>query len=262
MRVITLLNEKGGVGKTTLATHIAMGLAHRGHRVILLDMDIQSHATLALGEEFGGGLYDLIVRYEKWEDVLRIIPPDRYAEPDAIGNAQGVLALVPSNAETRNIPEMRENDYVLVNRIKELEGRVDFVIIDTAPSASVMHTMAYLASDYVLYPTECQFLSMNGLASSIERRNIAPQQLAHIKAKTLGIIPTKYRSSTAEQKENLAILREEYGDLVWRPLAMRTIWSEAAPTSSAVWLLDHNSKAARDIEHVLNRIEGVVLNGQ
>ena len=78
MKIITLLNEKGGVGKTTLATHIAAGLAFRGFRVVLVDADPQGHATVALGLPKEPGLYDLLVRDAPFKSVLRFIPAQVY----------------------------------------------------------------------------------------------------------------------------------------------------------------------------------------
>lgn len=78
MKIITLLNEKGGVGKTTIATHIAAGLAVRGMRVLLVDADPQGHATVSLGLQKEPGLYDLLVRDATFKSVLRFIPPKAY----------------------------------------------------------------------------------------------------------------------------------------------------------------------------------------
>ena len=71
MKIVTLLNEKGGVGKTTTATHLAAGLAIRGHRVLLLDTDPQGHATVTLGNKKMPGFYDLMVRNAAFEDIVR-----------------------------------------------------------------------------------------------------------------------------------------------------------------------------------------------
>jgi chromosome partitioning protein len=78
MHVITLLNEKGGVGKTTLATHIGAGLAVRGLRVIIIDADPQGHATVSLGMQRKPGLYDLLVRDASFTSVLQQVPHETY----------------------------------------------------------------------------------------------------------------------------------------------------------------------------------------
>ena len=77
MKVITLLNEKGGVAKTTMAVHAAAGLAIKGYKVVLIDADAQGHATIALGRQKEPGFYDLIVRGAPFDKVLRRINPER-----------------------------------------------------------------------------------------------------------------------------------------------------------------------------------------
>ncbi|MEL6272148.1 MAG: AAA family ATPase, partial [Chloroflexota bacterium] len=106
MKIITLLNEKGGVGKTSLATHIAAGLALRGYKVVLADTDMQANATIALGLQPESCIYDLFVRPERtsFKDVLRPVDKQRLAPPDEVDQMTGSLFVIPSNDEARNIP--------------------------------------------------------------------------------------------------------------------------------------------------------------
>src|SRR5690606_2289735 len=123
MKVVTLLNEKGGVGKTTVATHIAAGLAIKGHRVLLADADPQGHATVMYGLTKEPGLYDLLVRNAPYQRVLRVISPELYEIP---GQAvEGKLYLLPSNVETRNIANSINNILIFRDRFLPLEGAID-----------------------------------------------------------------------------------------------------------------------------------------
>src|SRR5690606_712602 len=107
MKVITLSNEKGGVGKTTMATHVAAGLAVRGKRVLLIDADAQANATTGFGLDEEPGFYDLLVRHAKWNEVLRVLTPEAYEPPDV--KSKGLLAVLPGNGETQLIAQKIDN---------------------------------------------------------------------------------------------------------------------------------------------------------
>src|SRR5262249_26881933 len=124
MKTIVCANEKGGVGKTTLAIHLAAGLAIEGQTVILIDGDPQGHSTLGLRAKKEPQIYELMARDAEWEHVLRTVPPAVYAcdEP------KGQLMLLPSNIETKNLATMSLNAFQLRERLAEISDSVDTVI--------------------------------------------------------------------------------------------------------------------------------------
>jgi chromosome partitioning protein len=215
MKVIALTNEKGGVGKTTIALHLAAGLAMRGYKVVLVDSDPQGHATISLGLKKEPGLYDLLVRDAAFKDVLRVPPPERYQVPEQ--PSRGQLYVVPSNVETRSIPMQISDAFAVEDRFRELDGIVDVVVFDTSPTPSLLHGSIYLATDAIIYPTKCEFLSFDGLVESLTHRDmIQPTRkrwgLENIEI--MGIVPTMYRSATLVHQENLNKLRRAR-QLVW-----------------------------------------------
>lgn len=256
MKVVTLLNEKGGVGKTTLATHIAAGLAIRGARVMLLDSDPQGHATFMMGAEKAPGLYDLLVREAPFSEVMRVIAPEQYAPiPDEI---HGSLFLIPANVEVRTIPLNAPNVMVMRERLQELIGAIDVVVVDTSPTPSLLHAMIYLATDAILYPTKLELLSFDGLLESLKHRQMIQkqrQQLGIEPINVMGIIPTMYRAKTVVHKHNLDALRQRYGAGVWTPLQQRTIWTEAANERQLVFTYQPDSTAAAEAWELVQRVE-------
>lgn len=256
MKVITLLNEKGGVGKTTLAIHIAAGLAIRGYRVVLTDADPQGHATLSLGVKKEPGLYDLLVRGSPFKEVLRAAPVERYQVPDY--KPKGQLFVVPSNVETRSIPIQISDAFAVEDRFRELEDAVDVVIFDTSPTPSLLHGSIYLATDAIIYPTKCEFLSFDGLVESLTHRQmIQPtrERWGLSKIEIMGIVPTMYRSATLVHQENLNKLKSRFGKLVWPEIIMRTIWAEASSVGQLVYQFAPDSNAAREAWNLVDRVE-------
>jgi len=261
MKIITLLNEKGGVGKTTLATHIACGLAVRGMRVLLVDADPQGHATVALGLQKEPGLYDLLVRDAPFKSVLRFIPPKAYQIPGQAVNGQ--LFVLPSNVETRNIANSISDSFAVSERFHELESTIDLVIFDTSPTPSLLHGSIYIATDGVIYPTTCEYLSFDGLVESIKHRAAADthrSQWGLSSISVLGIVPTMYRTKTLEHSENLKQLQGQFGALVWEAISQRTIWAEAAAIRRPVFSFAPESQAAKDAWGLVNRVQEAIAS--
>lgn len=259
MKIITLLNEKGGVGKTTLATHIAAGLAIRGLRVTLVDADPQGHATVALGLQKEPGLYDLLVRDAPFKSVLRFIPPKSYQVGEQ--PVKGQLYVLPSNVETRNIANSISDAFAVSDRFKDLKDAIDVVIFDTSPTPSLLHGSIYIATDAIIYPTLCEYLSFDGLVESIKHRQAAQthrERWGLGPIDVMGIVPTMYRTKTLEHTENLRQLRQQFGVLVWDPIPQRTIWAEAAALRRPVFSFAPDSKAAEDAWAVVTRVEEAV----
>lgn len=256
MKIITLLNEKGGVGKTTLAIHIAAGLAIRGYRVVLADADPQGHATLSLGLKKEPGLYDLLVRGSDFKDVLRVAPLDNYQLPNQ--KPKGQLYVVPSNVETRSIPIQISDAFAVEDRFRELEEAVDVVIFDTSPTPSLLHGSIYLATDALIYPTKCEYLSFDGLVESLTHRDmIQPtrERWGLNKIDVMGIVPVMFRAATLVHQENLNKLKARFGKLVWPEVAMRTVWVEASMMGQLVYRVAPESNAAREAWVLVDHVE-------
>lgn len=261
MKIVTLLNEKGGVGKTTLAVHLAEAAAAKGKRVMLIDADPQGHATLRCGFPKAPKLYDLLVRDLEWSECSVEVPKHRYAIE---GVAGGALYLLASNVETRNIAGSIDDVAKLGRRIDELfeDDLVDLVFIDTSPTPSLLHATIYYATDGVIFPTALAYMSFDGLnmgmlhkqgadAGRKNRFQMPPIQL-------LGIVPIMSRLGTKEQIDNLAELKKQYGDSVWADLPLRTLWTETESRALPVWLLDPRSEASQEFWKVYQFVEEAI----
>lgn len=254
MKVITLLNEKGGVAKTTLSLHIAAGLAIRGQRVMLIDADAQANATTGLGLPERGGMYELLYREAEWADVLVEPHTDAYAGEHPV---DGSLWVLPSDIQTRVIPLVIDEVTALSDRIDELSDLLDFVVIDTSPTPSLLHSMIYLASDYMVMPTQAEYGSLSGLAKSAGRvsklQSLRKAQVLPA-TKLAGVVPTMYRGRTSAHQHGLEHLTERFGNKVYKPVAERIAWAEAGYAKQTLYAYAPDSPATLDAWAVTDRV--------
>ncbi len=261
MKIITLLNEKGGVGKTTLSVHLAAGLAIKGHRVLLVDADAQGHATVMFGLAKEPGLHDLLVRNTPFQRALRVVSPEVYEIPGE--PVRGRLFVLPSNVETRNIATNIHNPLIVRDKVMQLESVVDTVIFDTSPTPSLLHGAIALATDGILIPTLCEILAFDGVRESLLHRDsfiTKKQSLGLGTVELLGIIPTRFKPQTLEHSEMLEELKGAFGAVVWEPIHDRIIWSEAARAYKPAFSYAPGTQAARDAWALVNRAEEVIAN--
>ena len=256
MKIITFLNSKGGCGKTTACAHVAAGMAMRGYRVLVADADPQGHATLMLGSTKAPHFYDLFVRDAPFADMLLEVNPALYAAD--LADVTGSLYLLPGNKETRNVPDMLDDVFSMGRKLAQLESEFDIVIIDTSPTASVLNATIQLTTDAIIYPTHCEYLSLDGLAESLgDRRRLQDDRTQrglggiHV----LGILPTMYQAKTHTHKHNLGALRERFGAAIWKPLPRRVLWSEAAGDGRLMFAFSPNSAAALEAWNMVNEMQ-------
>lgn len=263
MQVITLLNSKGGTGKSTFATHIAAGLALAGKRVLVIDADAQANATSALALPKKPLFHDLVVRRADWQK--SILPVAREVYSPTPDTPDGGLFCVAGNIETKSIPTIVDEQTIIAERLTEIKDYFDYVIFDTSPTASMLHSMIHAATDYLLLPTQLEGHSaLEGLPESMERANAVRAQASKYGldiCRVLGILPNMYRSQTATHQQVLEHLRNKYGDTVWKPTGLRIVIAEANLSKQMVFRYAPDSRASKELlrarDNVLRIVEGV-----
>jgi chromosome partitioning protein len=213
MKVITFLNEKGGVGKTTLSTHIAVGLARRGKRVAFIDADPQANATDAFGFDPAPAFYDLLVRGTPWQDAL------------VASDTEG-LYVVRGNVETEGIAA-RINDMAIYERVQQARKAVDYVIIDTSPTPNgVLNRRILVATTDLIIPTQAlRFSAYGGVPNAIARADETRKALAAYGVdgcRVMGVVPNAIRH-TINQRETLKEIRADLDGLVWPAIPSNVI---------------------------------------
>lgn len=259
MKTLVFINEKGGTGKSSLATHFAAGLAIIGRTVILVDTDPQGHATSAVGLDKRPAFYDLCVRDAAWKDVSQFVHPDVYSPREK--QAAGKLYCVASNHEVYSTAANMKRQNVIRQRFAQMEGRADYIIVDTSPTPSTLHEAIVAACDGAFVPTECEaFSALEGLPDTLSHtgnvREIGLQH-GHDVAQIMGILPNKYDHKSAIHNEVLALLQEQYGDLVWDAIPFSRTFGQAQMRRQFLYALYPKHAITRQLWQAIHRLEVV-----
>lgn len=193
MRSIAIINQKGGVGKTTTAVNLSAGLATLGQRVCLIDLDPQAHASLHLGitsHGTGTSIYDVLIGDAGLAEVESEIHPG--------------LSLIPSHidlaaAEVELAGEVGR-EVILRDKIKERRGDFDYLIIDCPPSLGVLTLNALVAVHEVFLPLQPHFLALHGLSKLLETIEVVIRRLNQ-SLRLTGVVFCMYESSTRLAQE-------------------------------------------------------------
>lgn len=209
MRIISIVNQKGGCGKTTTAVNLAGCLTADGARVLVVDMDPQAHATLALGVDPEGverNLYDVLATADAGPalaDVIVGTDPGIDLAPSGIVLSALEQKLASERAEARTER--------LARSLGELERPYDFVLIDCPPNVGLLTFNALRASGEVIVPLEISFFAIHGVQKLLDTIGLLAQRIGHsVHAR---ILPTLYDGRTRYARETLADIRELFGEL-------------------------------------------------
>ncbi len=250
MRIISFLNFKGGVGKTTSTHSIAAGLNEKGKRILVIDMDPQGTLTFfSKGEKKLNGDTREILFHEK-----TIVEATTQGEEfDFIG----------SNIKLATSEILLNNGYNKEQKLKKAidkipnNNRYDFILIDCPPSLSIFTLNALAASTDLIIPCECELASLEGLELLLDTIKEPIEEL-NDNLNILGILPTKLDIRKRISKEVHEALKETY-DNVLPPIRINSKLSELGLDQTSIFVLDKNSNGAKDymsvVEVILNEIK-------
>jgi chromosome partitioning protein len=226
MRTIAIANQKGGCGKTTTAVNVAVSLAERGKKVLIIDFDPQGHSSIGLGqdvEDLPLTIYDAITK-----------PQISISEVIVKTNFE-CLDLAPSNvllsgAEIELVSVVGR-EFVLTKELKTVKDKYDICIIDCPPSLSLLTLNALVTSTDIIVPVQVQYYAMEGLKQLFETVNIIKEHLRSCNVKILGLLLTFVDKTTLLSKQTQKQMREYFGDLVFKTVIHRCVRLAEAPST-------------------------------
>ena len=243
-KIITIANQKGGVGKTTTVINLGHGLAMMGKSVLVVDLDPQGQCATSLGLKPEEGAYYLLTMGMKPQETQFIKQYVRNTGRDNLwlipGDQTTNAAQTVINAREHPVSWIRE----VLSRFSN-NGHLDYIIIDTAPSVGGVQERALWAADLAVIPSSTEYLATDGV-KKITRTLVTLQQEKDWKGALIGVLPTMYRERLKEHKASIAELNKGFPGKVLEPIHRATTLSECPGEARTIFEKDPDSRSAQE----------------
>jgi chromosome partitioning protein len=247
-KVISVSNQKGGVGKTTTAVNLAAFIAEKGKRVLIIDIDPQANAGYGFGinaEKNDHTIYEVLIGTISVREAIA---------PTGIEG----LFIVPSNINLTgaqvDLLDMNGKEYILKEAIRDIRNNYDYIFIDCPPSLGILTLNSLAAADSVLIPLQCEYYALEGLSQLL--RIIALVQENLNRSLTIeGVVLTMFDSRTNLSQQVVTDVREYFRDRVFNTIIPRSVrLSEAPSFGKPIGLYDRASAGSTAYENLADEV--------
>jgi chromosome partitioning protein len=234
MRRICVINQKGGVGKTTTAINLAAGLALKDKKVLLIDLDPQGSTTFSLDGSNSQDLYDYLTNNVNVSECVSNLGKNL----DILGTKENLAQMEQALAGDDSKVE------IVTKKLNKIEN-YDYIIFDTAPSLSIMNKSVLLASNEAIIPTATDVLGLRGTTNTIKLIEQVNKDEGH-DLKITKIIPTLFDKRNNICKKILEIMNNIYYDIISDPIRINSKLKEAPEHHKSIFTYDKRSRGAED----------------
>jgi chromosome partitioning protein len=247
-KVIAIVNQKGGVGKTTTTVNVSAYLAEKGKKVLLVDIDPQGNATIGLGidkhaEE--ANINDVLMGDENLAAVIKKTSIDGlFLAASNVNLAGAEIQLV----------EMEEREFRLKQSLAEIKKDYDYIMIDCPPALGLLTLNSLVAADSVLIPIQCEFYALEGLARLLETVELVKDSL-NPQLMIEGALITMFDSRTSLSVQVLEEIKKKFKNRAYETIIPRNVrLSEAPSFGKPISQYDKSSRGAKAYEHLAEEI--------
>jgi len=255
MRIIVVVNQKGGVGKTTTVANVGACLAERGRKVVLVDVDPQAHLSIHYGAEPEHGepsVYTLLHGAHTTAQVLR--------KTEVPG-----LHLLPSSIDLAGLATELDKEpgrfFLLRRALAELPETPDYIMMDSPPSLGLLTLNALCAAQEVFIPLQCEFFALQGLGKLIQTvRRV--REKANPQLSITGVLAVMYDSRMRLTQEILSDIRSHFGNRVFKTLVRKNVrLAEAPGFGQPITLYDETCNGATDYRALADEVIAMENHG-
>jgi chromosome partitioning protein len=237
---VAIVNQKGGVGKTTTAIHLGAGLAMEGYRTLMVDMDPQHNATAGLGlaaSENRPGIYDLLINDFPACDVIR---------KTTIENLDVVSSDVRLHGAEIELVSKIAREHILAQALANYDGDYSFILFDCPPSLGLLTLNALTAAQSLIVPMQCEYFALEGLAHLMKTVKLVQKHL-NPGLEIEGIVLTMFDGRLNLSKQVADEISQVFGSRVYKTSVSRNVrLSEAPSYGQPVYIYDPTSRGAQN----------------